>query len=98
MISLFKRTATLVKYPEPMKPEDVAKVFAEQGEGSRIWQALDSVIDQHLLSAVTDVSDPKLSSEERSHASGRVDAISTLKSKLEEFKSWRNGKMNFKTN
>ena len=96
MISLFKRRATLVKYPEPMSGDDVARIFSEYDENSKIWQAIDTVIDSHLLSAVNDVSDPKLDSDGRSHASGRVDAISTLKSKIEEYRAWKNGKMSYK--
>lgn len=93
--SLFKRSATLVKYPEPMNPEQVKKVFQAQGENSKIWQAIDAVIDNHLLDAVNDVSNPKQDTHSLSHASGRVDAISTFKSKMEEFRSWKNGKMNY---
>ena len=93
--SLFKRSATLVKYPEPMNPEQVKKVFQAQGEDSKIWQAIDAVIDNHLLDAVNDVSNPKQDTHSLSHASGRVDAISTFKSKMEEFRSWKNGKMNY---
>ena len=96
MIGLFKRRATLVKYPDQMKHSDVSRIFSEYGDDSKIWQALDTVIDSHLLSAVNDVADPKLSSNELSHASGRVDAISTLKSKIEEYRQWKNGKTNFK--
>ena len=93
--SLFQRSATLVKYPEPMNPEQVKKVFQAQGEDAKIWQAIDAVIDNHLLDAVNDVSNPKQDTHSLSHASGRVDAISTFKSKMEEFRSWKNGKMNY---
>jgi hypothetical protein len=96
MINLFKRRATLVKYPEPMNGEDISRIFSEYGNDSKIWQAIDTLIDSHLLSAVNDVSDPKLDSHGRSHASGRVDAISTLKSKIEEYRQWKNGKTNYK--
>ena len=83
---LFKRKVKLVKYPQPMGHEEVAKVF--RGFGSdKIWQELDTIIDAHLLSAVSDVSDSKLSATELAHASGRVDAISTLKLKIEEYKN-----------
>lgn len=80
-----------------MGSDEVVKVFKSQGAESKIWQALDSVIDNHLLDAVNDVSDPKNDSHSLSHASGRVDAISTFKSKIEEFKEWKNGKTNYKT-
>ena len=84
---LFKREVKLVKYPQPMGHEEVAKVF--KGFGSdKIWQAFDTLFDSHLLSAVSDVSDSKLSPTELAHASGRVDAISTLKSKIEEYKNF----------
>lgn len=94
-LNLFRKTATLVKYPEPMKPEEISKVFQAQGADSKIWQAIDAVIDNHLLDAVNDVSDPKQDAHSLSHASGRVDAISTFKSKMEEFRKWKNGKMSF---
>lgn len=93
--NIFKPKAKLVKYPEPMKPDEIGKVFQAQGENAKIWQALDSIIDNHLLDAVNDVSDPQNDTQSLSHAAGRVDAISTFKSKMEEFRSWKNGKMNY---
>lgn len=97
MLRLFKRRATLVKYPEPMSAEDISRIFSEYGDDTKIWQAIDTVIDSHLLSAVNDVADPKLDSNGLSHASGRVDAISTLKSKMEEYRQWKNGKTNYRS-
>jgi hypothetical protein len=81
-----KRKATLVKYPKPMAAEDVQRVFLEQGEGSKLWQALDSILDNMLLDAVNDVSDSKNDVTKFAHAAGRVDAISGLKSRIEEYK------------
>lgn len=82
----FRKTAKLVKYPVPMKGEEVKKVFVEQGEGSRLWQALDSILDNMLLDAVNDVSDPKNDVTKFAHAAGRVDAISGIKAQIEEYK------------
>lgn len=82
---IFKKTR-LVKYPEPMSVERVQQIFKEQGKDSNIWQALDTVIDQQLLDAVNEVSDAKLDQCGRAHAAGRIDAISTLKGRMEEFK------------
>ena len=96
MLSLFKRTAKLVKYPEPMSLHDIENTFREQGEDSKMWQALDTIIDNHLLDAVNEVSDIKLNSNQLSHASGRIDAISSLKARMEEFKTWKTGKMKFR--
>ena len=95
---LKRRTAKLIKYPEQFTYEECQKVFAEQGEKSRLWQALDTIIDLELLDAINEISNPKLKTNELSHASGRVEAISTLKAKIEEAKKWRIGKMNYKTN
>lgn len=84
---IFKKIkATLVKYPNPMQVEDVQKVFKEQGAEDKIWQAIDTIIDNHLLDAVNDVSDPKCTGEQRAHASGRIDAIANLKAKIEQYK------------
>ena len=66
--------------------KDVKKIFVEQGEGSKLWQALDSILDNMLLDAVNDVSDPKNDVTKYAHAAGRVDAISGLKSRIEEYK------------
>ena len=82
---ILKKTR-LVKYPEPMSVERVQQIFREQGKDSNIWQALDTVIDQQLLDAVNEVSDAKLDHCGRAHAAGRIDAISTLKGRIEEFK------------
>ena len=88
--------AKLIKYPSPMKADEVANVFNDMGEDSKIWQALDTIIDNHLLDAVNEVADPQLSSQQTSHAAGRIDAISTLKGKLEEFRKWKNGKNSYR--
>ena len=69
-----------------MKAEDVQRVFKDQGENDKIWQALDSILDNHLLDAVNDVSDPKNDVTKFAHAAGRVDAISAIKSRIEEYK------------
>lgn len=97
MFNFLKRRATLVKYQNLLTYEECQKIFAEQGEDSRIWQALDQIIDTELLDAINEVSDPKLSQSKLSHASGRIEAISSLKAKIEEAKKWRSGKMNYKT-
>lgn len=101
MIKLIKKilspTARLVKYPTPMDSNEIGKVFQAQGQNAKIWQALDAILDNHLLDAVNDVSDPKNDSQSLSHAAGRVDAISTFKNKMEEFRTWKNGKTNFKS-
>ena len=81
-----KKKATIVKSPEPMSADRVEKVFAEQGRDSMLWQALDSVLDNMLLDAVNDVSDPKNDVTKFAHAAGRVDAISGIKSRIEEYK------------
>lgn len=82
----FRKRATIVKYPSPMSGDDVKRIFAEQGEGSKLWQALDSIFDNMLLDAVNDVSDPKNDVSKYAHAAGRVDAISALKARIEEYK------------
>lgn len=81
-----KKRATLVKYPSPMNADDVSRVFNEVGQDSKLWQALDSILDNMLLDAVNDVSDPKNDVTKFAHAAGRVDAISGIKSRLEEYK------------
>ena len=86
MFSFLRKKAVLVKYPDPMKAEDVQRVFKDQGENDKIWQALDSILDNHLLDAVNDVSDPKNDVTKFAHAAGRVDAISAIKSRIEEYK------------
>lgn len=79
-----------------MTQDEISVSFQEQGEGSKIWQALDSIIDNNLLSAVSEISDPKINAEMRSHSAGRIDSLTTLKSQIEDYKKWKNGKMNFR--
>ena len=79
-----------------MSANQVANIFNDIGEDSKLWQALDTVIDNHLLDAVNEVANPDLNVQQTSHAAGRIDAISTLKSKLEEFRQWKNGKTSYK--
>lgn len=76
----------MVKYPVPMSTEDVQRIFRDQGADDKIWQAIDTIIDNHLLDAVNDVSDPNQKPESVAHAAGRIDAIAQLKSKLEAYK------------
>ena len=45
---------------------------------------------------MNEVADPQLNSQQTSHAAGRIDAISTLKGKLEEFRKWKNGKNSYR--
>jgi hypothetical protein len=87
MINFFNKAVRLVKYPDPMSSEDVQRIFQEQGNDDRIWQAIDTVIDNHLLDAVNDVSDPKQTVDQRAHASGRIDSLAHLKLKLEQYKT-----------
>lgn len=98
LFSLFRAKAYLVKYPNPITHDECRKILAEQGQDSRLWQALDTIIDLELLDAINEVSDNELSTNKLCHASGRVEAISNLKAKLEEAKKWRSGKMSYKTN
>jgi hypothetical protein len=98
LLNLFRCKVYLVKYPDPMSQDECRKILAEQGENSRLWQALDTIIDFELLDAINEVSDNELTTNKLSHASGRVEAISNLKAKIEEAKKWRSGKMNYKTN
>jgi hypothetical protein len=86
LLQYLRKDVRLVKYPEPMSAERVQQIFKEQGKDSNIWQALDTVIDQQLLDAVNECSDAKLNNCGRAHAAGRIDAISTLKGRVEEFK------------
>jgi hypothetical protein len=85
---LFRKRVELVRYPSPMSVEEIKKSFSGIGAGDKFWQGLDTIIDSLLLDFVSDVADPKIvaSSELLAHASGRVDAMATLKSQLEEFK------------
>ena len=87
-----KVKAHLVKYPNPMTYEDMAKVLSEYGEGDKIWQALDTLMDNLLLDAVNEVSDHNNDAIKFAHAGGRIEALSTMKAKLEEAKSWKTGK------
>ena len=87
-----------MKYPKLMTQDEISQTFNEQGEGSKLWQALDSIIDNNLLSAVSEISDPKLSAEMLSHCSGRIDSLTTLKSQIEDYKGWKNGKTTYKKN
>lgn len=83
------RKVELVRYPKPMAGEELRRAFQSLGAGNPFWQALDTVIDSMLLDFMADVADPKIvkSPELLAQAAGRVDAIATVKSTIEEFKS-----------
>lgn len=96
--NFFKRRAALVKYPEPLSGDEITNIFGDQGEDNKIWQALDTILDAALLDSVNDVADPKNSPEITSHAAGKIDALALLKSQIEEYKPWKNGKIFYKKN
>jgi hypothetical protein len=95
---LFKRRASLIKYPQPLTGEEVKNIFGDQGEDNKIWQALDTIIDAALLDSVNDVADSKNSPEMFSHSAGKIDALALLKSQIEDYKPWKNGKIFYKKN
>jgi hypothetical protein len=72
-----------------MSGEELRRAFNSIGAGNPFWQALDTIIDSMLLDFVSDVADPKIvkSPELLAQAAGRVDAIATVKSQIEEFKN-----------
>ena len=78
-----------------MTSSEVAQAFSDVGDGAKLWQALDTIIDAALLDAVNDVSDPACDTQKMSHAAGKIDALATLKTQIEEFKKWKNGKMSY---
>ena len=96
MFNLFRKKSKLVKYPKQMTAKQIAQAFGDVGDGSKFWQALDTVIDSALLDSVNEVADPVNDPQKMSHAAGRIDALATLKTQIEEFKKWKNGKMSYK--
>ena len=98
MFKLFHKKSKLVKYPKPMSADEVAQAFRDVGDGSKFWQALDTVIDSALLDSVNDVADPASNPQKMSHSAGRIDALATLKTQIEEFKKWKNGKIHSNQN
>ena len=87
-----RKKAVIVKYPELLSADDIENIFQGQGEDSKIWQALDSILDQNLLNAVSDVSNEKNDLGKYAHAAGRVDAISDIKATIQQLRSWKSGK------
>ncbi len=78
---------------EVMSGEDVRKAFGAIGAENKFWAALDVLIDNQLLDAVSDVANPDLSENpgKLSHGAGKVEALSLLKSRIEEFKPYDGG-------
>ena len=87
-MNLFRKRALLVHYDDKMSEADVKDAFCSISPGNPFWQALDHVIDQTLLDAIDDVSDPKNAEKPGSlaHAAGGVDKLSTLKSKIQNLR------------
>lgn len=96
IFKFFRPRAKLQQYPNPLTMDEICNIFQDQGEANKIWQALDTIINGVLLDAINEVADPKNTQIQLSHASGRVDALSQLKFKLEECKQWKNGKTDYK--
>ena len=84
----FRQRAKLVRYDDKLSEADVKDAFCSISPGNPFWQALDHVIDQTLLDAIDDVSDPKNAEKPGSlaHAAGGVDKLSTLKSKIQNLR------------
>ena len=68
-----------------MNEEDVRDAFTSISPGSPFWQALDHVIDETLLNAIDEASDPANAEKpgRLAHAAGGVDKLSTLKAKIQ---------------
>ena len=86
---MFRPRAKLVKYSEPLGDAAIRDAFSSVSSGSPFWHAFDKVIDQTLLDMIDRVSDPAITEThgKLAHASGGVDAISTLKAKIQRFRS-----------
>tara|TARA_Y100000310_G_scaffold306098_1_gene346918 strand:+ start:168 stop:446 length:279 start_codon:yes stop_codon:yes gene_type:complete len=86
---MFRPRAKLIKYSDPLGDAEVRDAFSSITGGSPFWQALDQVIDQTLLDMIDRVSDPAIAETpgKLAHAGGGVDAISTLKAKIQRFRS-----------
>ena len=84
-LNWFRPRAKLIRYEDSMTEHDVRDAFQSITPGSPFWQALDYVIDETLLDAIDEASNPK--NAERSgllaHAAGGVDKLSTLKAKIQ---------------
>ena len=88
LMRFFRQRAKLVRYDDKLSEADVKDAFCSISPGNPFWQALDHVIDQTLLDAIDDVSDPKNAEKPGSlaHAAGGVDKLSTLKSKIQNLR------------
>ena len=81
----FRPRAKLVRYSDTLTEVDVRDAFQSISAGSPFWQALDHVIDQTLLDAIDEASNPKHAESTGliAHAAGGVDKLSTLKAKIQ---------------
>ena len=84
-MSIFRRRAKLIRYDDSMSNEQVIDAFHSISPGNPFWQALDHVIDQTLLDAIDEASNPKNAESTGliAHAAGGVDKLSTLKAKIQ---------------
>ena len=87
-MNLFRKRAKLVRYDDKITEADVKDAFGSISPGSPFWQALDFVIDETLLDAIDEASDPKNAEKpgRLAHAAGGVDKLSTLKSKIQNLR------------
>ena len=87
-MSLIRRSAKLVRYEKAMTEIDVKDAFVSISPGSPFWQALDHVIDETLLNAIDEASDPANAEKHGrlAHAAGGVDKLSTLKAKIQSLR------------
>jgi len=89
LIDLFRPRAKLIRYEDSMSELDVRDAFQSISAGSPFWQALDVVIDETLLDAIDEASNPKNAEKSGllAHAAGGVDKLSMLKAKIEGLRS-----------
>jgi hypothetical protein len=71
-----------IRAPRRLSPEQLVMALASMAEDDPRWLAFHQILDEELATAMLDTSNPEFSDAKIRHASGRVEAMSTLKQRL----------------
>tara|TARA_B100001123_G_scaffold414666_1_gene514384 strand:- start:135 stop:434 length:300 start_codon:yes stop_codon:yes gene_type:complete len=82
---LFTRPVTLVPRDD-FSEEDIRMAFSGLPEDSNVWKAVQAVIDEVLLDAVDEVSNPENAEKPGllAYSAGRIETLAVLKRTLDD--------------
>jgi hypothetical protein len=73
----------------PMRAEEMRAALGALDEDAPALAAFRQLLDEEMGAAMLDASSPVVTEAQRAHAGGRIDALATVRARLEELKNGR---------